>query len=370
MILSRLIPGLPLIISINFQDSQHFVIFVYTTCLRRFFYIVFIFLAVLTGSCFAQDIHFSQFNASLLNLSPGYTGLFNGDYRVGAVYRSQWHSVPVSYSTFGVSGERRIQPRMLRKDMIGLGLMVNNDRAGDARYGTTQVYASGSYIYLARPDSSLIITLGGNVGWCRFGFDYSRMTFDNQFDGFGYNRTLGSGEQFSWTSVNFIDMSLGSVIQYIHKGRHRFSYGLGLQHLSTPVITYQDNDLSKLSFKWTNCLSYTTPLRDRTDIIAEMLFVKQGNNYELIPHASLKYHFDRAENKAVLGGLCLRAGDALMMRLGYTYNTLQCGASYDINISRFNQATNLRGGFELFVNYIIRLSPGFVAKKRYCPVFM
>ncbi|PBQ34440.1 hypothetical protein CNR22_22555 [Sphingobacteriaceae bacterium] len=338
--------------------------------MRFVHYIFFGFLVLLAGSAHGQDIHFSQFNASLLNLSPGYTGMFNGDYRVGAVYRSQWSAVPVSYNTFGISGEKRIKPRQFEKDMIGVGLMFNNDRAGDARYGTTQIYASGSYIFLAKPDSSLIITLGANAGWCRVGFDYDKMTFDNQYDGISYNKSISSGEQFSWTNVNFVDMSLGSVVQYIHHARHRFSYGLGLQHLTSPIITYQSNNLSRLDFKFTNCLSYSAPIADKTDIIAEALFTKQGNNYELIPHASFKYYFDREDNKAILGGLCLRARDAVIFRLGYTNKTMQSGISYDINVSKFNRASNYRGGIELFINYIIRIKPGFIARKRYCPVFM
>jgi len=333
-------------------------------------YILLYFIAVIALRSYSQDIHFSQFNASLLNLSPGYTGMFNGDYRIGAVYRSQWNTVPVSFNTFGLSGERRLKPRQLQKDMIGVGLMLNNDRAGDARYGTTQLYASLNYIYLAKPDSSLIITLGANAGWCHVGFDYNKMTFDNQFDGLAYNKAISSGEQFSWTNVNFVDASVGSVVQYVLNHKHRFTYGLGLQHLTSPIITYQNNNLSRLDFKFTNCLSYSTPIAEKTDLIAEALFTKQGKNYELIPHASLKYYFNRDDNVAILGGLCLRARDAVVVRLGYTNKTMQSGISYDINVSRFNNASNLRGGFEIFVNYIIKLKPGFIARKRYCPVFM
>ena len=50
----------------------------------------------------SQDIHFSQYNGSLLNANPAFTGFFDGDHRVGAIYRSQWQTVPVSYSTFSL----------------------------------------------------------------------------------------------------------------------------------------------------------------------------------------------------------------------------------------------------------------------------
>lgn len=333
-------------------------------------HILLVLTALFSNGVLAQDIHFSQFNASLLNLSPGYTGMFNGDYRVGAAYRSQWQTVPVSYSTFSMNGEKRFKPRQMEKDMIGLGLTFNNDRAGDARYGTTQIYASGSYIYLGKADSSLIISLGMNAGFCHVGFDYSKMTFENQYDGLAYNKSLATGESFSWTSRNFMDFSLGSVVQYILNDKHRFTYALGIHHLSSPVISYQGNDLSRLDYKFTNCLSYSTPIKENTDIIVEGLLTNQGKNYELIPHVSLKYYMDRKINQAILGGVCLRARDAVVVRLGYHYMTLQSGISYDINVSRFNTASNLRGGFEIFLNYVFKVKPGFIAKKRYCPVFM
>lgn len=318
----------------------------------------------------SQDIHFSQFNGSLLNISPAFTGLFNGDYRVGAIYRSQWQTVPVKYSTFSMAGEARIKPRQLQKDMVGVGIMFNSDRAGDARYGSTQLYVKGSYIFLGNRDSTLIITVGANVGWCQVGFDYTKMTFDNQFDGLGYNQSFGSGESFSWTQYNFADINLGAAFQYIHKHKHRFTYGLGVHHISRPVIDYNGNDLSKLYVKTTNYFAYSTPIANKTDIITEALVSTQGKNLEFIPHASLKYYFNRDLAQAILGGLCFRTRDAVIFRMGYNYKTLQTGIAYDINISKFRAASNLRGGFEIFANYVMRNRNNYVAKKRVCPVFM
>jgi type IX secretion system PorP/SprF family membrane protein len=321
-------------------------------------------------SVFSQDIHFSQFNGSLLNLTPGFTGFFNGDFRVGAIYRSQWQAVPVPYSTFSMNGEARLKPKQLAKDMVGVGLVFNSDRAGDTRYGTTQLYANGSYIFLGKPDSSLLVTLGMNLGWCQVGFDYDKMTFDNQFDGVNYSNTTASGENFDWTKYNYADINLGAGIQYILDYKHHFTVGLGFHHLTNPVITYQGNALSRLDFRLTNYLSYSTPINQRADIIAEALISKQAKNYEIIPHSSLKYYFNRDDNKAVLAGICWRAKDAVIFRFGYTHKTLQSGIAYDINTSKFTAATNRRGAFEIFVNYVISRKVSNFVKKRVCPVFM
>jgi type IX secretion system PorP/SprF family membrane protein len=317
----------------------------------------------------AQDIHFSQFNGSLMNISPAFTGLFPGDYRFGAIYRSQWTSVPVSYSTFSMYGERRWRPLKMTRDMIAVGLVFNNDRAGDARYGFTQLFLNGSYIWLPRPDSSLLVTFGVNAGWSQVGFDYSKMTFDNQFDGLQLNRYLPSGEQMSWTQKNYADFNAGSAIQYTGN-KYRILYGIGVYHLSSPKISYQGNDISKIDFKFSNFVSYFRPLSEKVDLIAEVLLNNQGRYYELIPHVSFKFNINKAEDKAVSLGACYRTRDAVVIRLGYYYKLLQSGISYDINTSNFTAATNRRGAFEIFVNYVFRVKPPFIARKRNCPVFM
>ena len=333
----------------------------------RWLPIVFLFFA---GFTHAQDIHFSQFNGSLLNISPAFTGMFPGDYRVGAIFRSQWQSVPVNYNTFSLNGETRLQPLALKKDMIGVGILFNNDRAGDARYGTTQFYVNGSYIVLAKEDSSLLISTGLNLGWGQVGFDLSKMTFDSQFDGGLYNSSMPTGESFSWQQRNFFDMNAGAALRYLHNEKHLWTYGFGIYHVTRPRISYQGDEFSRLDNKICNYLSYITPIRPQTDIIAEMLFTLQGKNYELIPHASLRYHINPDEARTIQGGMALRARDAIVARLGYNHGTLQTGLSYDVNFSSFTPATNRRGGFEIFVNYIIRVKPGFLARKRYCPVFL
>jgi type IX secretion system PorP/SprF family membrane protein len=329
-----------------------------------------VFLAIYVGKITGQDLHFSQFDGSLLNLSPAFTGFFNGDYRVGAIYRSQWQIVPVPYSTFSMAGEARLKPKNFVKDMVGVGITFNSDRAGDLRYGTSQLYASGNYIFLGTPDSSLLISAGMNIGWCQVGFDYDQATFDNQFDGLKYNKSTASNEKFDWTKYNYADVNFGFGAQYILNQKHKFNYGLGLHHITNPVITYQGNTLSRLDFKLVNYLGYTKPINENTDIIAQALISKQGKYYEFIPHASLKYYLNKDLNQAILGGLCLRTRDAIIFRMGYHYKTMQSGIAYDITTSKFTAATNRRGAFEIFINYIFKNKPGYISKKRSCPVFM
>lgn len=335
--------------------------------MKKNLFIAFLFVSIFTN---AQDIHFSQFSGSLLNLNPAFTGFFNGDYRVGAIYRSQWQAVPVPYSTISMSGESRIRPSSATSNMVGLGLVFNNDKAGDTRYGTTQLYLSGSYIHAAKADSSLLLSFGANVGYCQVGFDYNLMTFDNQYDGLNYNKTTSTGERFNWTKYTFGDVNFGMAAQYILNKKQRFIVGTSFHHLTSPNISYQGNDVSKLDLKSSIYLQFTTPIDPKIDLVTELLYNRQGKYNEFVPHASLKYYLKKDANQSISGGFSFRAKDAFIVRAGYTNKDLQAGIAYDINLSKFKAATNYRGAFEIFVIHVFYKKYQTIIKKKPCPVFM
>ena len=338
--------------------------------MSRFARILIVSILLLQGGLKAQDIHFSQFTGSLLNLTPGFTGFYDGDYRIGAIYRSQWQSVPVKYNTFSLQGERVFSPLALENDLIGVGVLFNNDRAGDASYGTTQMYVNGSYIFKSFTDTSWRVSGGLSLGWNQVGFDYSKMNFDAQYDGVGYNNGLSSTEQFQYLQRNYFDMSLGFAGQKKLDNRSTFGFGFGFFHLTRPNISFNRSMDSRLDFKYSLTLSYNWFINRKIDLLGEGLISLQGKYKELIPSLSAKYFFDREENKSILGGLSFRTKDALIAKLGYSMNLLNAGVSYDINLSKFTAATNYRGGFEIYLIQIINMQPAFLAKKRACPSFL
>lgn len=337
----------------------------FKNCLILFVFLPFFFLK-------GQDIHFSQYNGSLLNLNPALTGLFDGDYRFNAIYRSQWQSVPVPYRTFGISADMRYKPEKMKSDCIGIGLQFNNDQAGDAFYTTNQIYLSGSYIHKLKKDSALLISLGFNAGYSGSNFNYSKMTFDNQFDGYDYDAGAATGENFSRYRTGFTDFNAGMAVQYSFSQFTKLIYAFSFNHITNPSVTYQGNTFSKLDSKLGNYLAFELPVTDNNKFIlqTELLYSHQGKYNELVPGANIKYMMNTETNNGVSLGFYYRAKDAFISRLGYTFRTTTAGMSYDLNTSKFIAATNRRGAFEIFITHIIKRYRPFVAKKRVCPVFM
>ncbi len=325
---------------------------------------------MLANPLFSQDIHFSQYNGSVINLNPAFTGLFDGDYRINGIYRSQWSSVPVPYKTFSLAGDGRFKPKNMKSDCIGLGIMFNNDKAGDTHYGTNQLYISGSYIHKLNKDSTLIWSTGLTAGISNVGFNYSKMTFDDQYQNNNYSSSNSTGENFAKNTTTFGDFNFGTAVQFAIKQRAFVQYGISFHHVTSPKLTFQNNALIKIDSKLNNYLYFQYPIGAKTDIVTELLFSHQGKYNEIIPGAQVKLHLDQKTNQSVSVGIYYRTKDAVITRLGYQIKTLTAGVAYDLNTSKFIAATNRKGGFEIYLTYIFKKTTPFVPKTRVCPIYM
>ena len=98
-----------------------------------------LFVFMLCGaSVMGQDIHFSQFYMSPLNLNPAMTGVMNCKNRAIVNYRNQWSQVLKgdAYNTYSISYDQKVA--VGRSDFFGIGGTLWGDTAGELNYGTTQ----------------------------------------------------------------------------------------------------------------------------------------------------------------------------------------------------------------------------------------
>jgi len=332
----------------------------------------YIFMSLLfNSSCImAQDIHFSQYSASILNLNPSLTGFFEGNYRFNTNYRRQWVSVPVPYSSFSCAGDARFKTKNMKSDCVGAGLIFNNDVSGMTQYQTNQLYVSASYIHKLNTDSSLLWTNGLMIGISNIGFNYNKMTFDQQYQNGNYNAANFSGENFHKTNSTYMDFNGGTFLQYNIKSRACVQYGLSYHHFSSPKLSFQNNSNIRIDSKLHNYFNFSYPISEKIDGSAELLIAQQGKYKEFNPGIQIKYWLNLKDNQSVSAGLYLRTKDAIIARLGYQIKTFSTGISYDINRSPFIAATSYRGGIEFYLIYIFKKVAPFIPQKRICPMYM
>ncbi len=299
-----------------------------------------------TSTLFAQDIHFSQFNQAPARLNPALTGAFKGSYRIAGIYRSQWGSVSVPYSTVAFSGDAH---NFLKKKGLGVGVDFFFDQAGDGNLGTLNFNASGSYQIRVNTNSHL--TGGLQLGFSQRQIDQSNLVFGNQA-GAG-----GSLESFNPNS-SYMNASAGLAWQTKFASRKNLEVGIAFHNLTQPDINFYDNEEYRLDMRISFHAKYQFKVAEKVDLIPSVLYMNQGPHQQLTPGISGKYILDnRSHNyRAVYLGLWTRAGDAGFVSMGMDWNTLNVGLSYDFTYSDFTVASRYRGGFELSFIYIFKES--------------
>ncbi|MBC7862659.1 MAG: PorP/SprF family type IX secretion system membrane protein [Bacteroidia bacterium] len=325
---------------------------------------------LVAGNLFSQDIHFSQYGFSPINTNPATTGFFDGDFRAGGIYRTQWWNVPVPYNTVSIFADTRMGQKKMKSDRLGLGFLFNNDVSGDSKYGTTQLYLPVSFVKKLNSDSTFIGSIALQPGISATGFKTNALKYETQYNGTGYDEALPSLENYNVTNQTKFDLNFGAFTQYNFIQRGYVQTGLSMYHLLPQKVSYFNNNSIKLDPKTNIYLLANYPVAGMLDAQVEVLYSRQGKFQELVAGANLKYIFETKHYQTIFAGAYLRPKDAFIARIGMEYKNWKYSMAYDVNTSGFKAATNKKGALEFALIYIMKKQIPFVAKKRVCPIYM
>lgn len=310
-------------------------------------------LIFVTSTCFAQDIHFSQYYSAPLTINPAQTGLFDGNYRLGLNYRDQWASVTVPYQTFSAFADGNLWKQPYNMQYLGIGLLVTRDQAGDGELADTKIFGSLAYHVLLNKKRTMQLSFGLQGGIVDETVDFSKLYFDDQWNDVAFNQSIPSGENYVTGSTNYVDINLGTMFSYNLPDVWSCYFGGALYNVVRPRLSFYnyDNDLG---------------LRP---IMQGGVSFKVGQYYSLSPSAIAM--FQKGANEALAGvmgsyspdlssqsgqkvylGAYMRTGDAAIIAAGYEVSRIRFIASYDINFSALEPASHGNGAFELSLIYI------------------
>jgi type IX secretion system PorP/SprF family membrane protein len=299
----------------------------------------------------AQDIHLSQFYETPILRNPALIGIFNGDYRVQAVYRNQWNSVTIPYQTGALSAELKF-PVGKGDDFLTTGIQFTYDRAGTARLQSLQVLPAVNYHKSLSQTRNMFLSLGFTGGIVQRQFDATKLTFNNQYMNGRYDPTVASGEEghLALRGYTYVDMGVGLSFNSTIGEDINYFVGAALFHFNRPRVSfYKDNSIT-MDRKITLNAGITIPVDERVKIIGQYNQLHMGSYTEYIGGALVGYSLrDQGleSTRAVYGGLLMRWNDALIPSFRLDMDNYEIGMSYDANISKLKTASQSFGGFEL-----------------------
>ncbi len=320
-------------------------------------------IAIAGTSAFAQDIHFTQFNAAPLTINPAFTGNFNGTVRVAGIYRNQWQSVTIPFKTYCATVDAPIVSDLAGDDFLAAGLQIYNDKAGDLNLSNTSVLASVAYHkFLGEsstngvPDKSLSVGFQG--GYNSKSLDLSKAYFGDEFLNGLFQP--GMSQEYPYLNNNVHFWTINAGIAWAQKTGDRFSYtlGVGANNLNQPQesLKKQRNSDVGLSMRYTAQAGAIAQVSDRLRLLPVVLYQSQATATEVI--VGNEFNFALANPNyssvatAVFLGVFYRSSDAAMATVGIDFQGFRFGVGYDYNISALNDASAGRGGFEIMLRYI------------------
>lgn len=311
-----------------------------------------VFTSIMAHTANAQDPSFSQFFASPLNINPALTGNINADWRAISNFRNQWLGPASPYVTGTISYDRKIFQNKIPNvpdegNVTGIGGMLMMDRA----MGGIQksVYASLNLAYsvqLSNGDIKHKLAAGFGTIYADRTIDYSRVDFEEQFTGYGFNVNLPTGETSLSNMKPYFSLSTGLTYS-ITSEKTNFDLGVAGFHLNKPKQTFLEDENQILAIRKVVHSNFETYLNEKVVLNANAIYQFQSEAKYYSFGAALGYYVPSQHDILVLSGLWYWSSNAIIPYVGFSYKDFQVGLSSDITISKLAQASKKPTTWEL-----------------------
>jgi type IX secretion system PorP/SprF family membrane protein len=307
-------------------------------------------MALLPGAASAQDLHFSQFFEAPLLRNPALAGIFTGDIRVQALYRSQWNSVTNAYKTTSLNGEYKM-PIGKADDFLTLGMQLLYDQAGTVSWKTTHVLPTINYHKSLSSEVNRYLSVGFMGGMVQTRIDRSKIQTSTSYS------SGSDGETFAGPKQTYFDAAAGISFstQWTQKSDDNLFVAVSYHHFNRPKRSFYESDATELSPKIVVSGGIKFGVTEWSYLNIQGDFSKQAQYQEgvigVLYGVKLGPELDNPRY-TIHGGAFVRLNDAFIPVIKLDYHPFSVSFSYDVNISRLKTSTLGRGGYELGISYM------------------
>ncbi len=314
--------------------------------IKRFLFIIAVFLLGFGGLVKAQDAHFSQFYANPLYLNPAFAGSDKCP-RVNMSYRNQWPALGQTYVTYSLSYDQHV--RLIQG---GVGLLLTHDTQGDGSIVSTSI--SGMYSYTLPVTRKFAITGGFQASYMMKTIKWDYIFPDMIHPLYGPIYATQEDPSIVDTQRDYFDFSTG-VIGFTEN----IFFGVAVHHLTQPSESFLQGSDAVLPRKYTLHFGMDIPMtfgnmkRGDLSIAPQALFQQQGDFQQF----NWGVYVNR---KSIIAGFWARQNfnfhyDSFIMLIGFKQDNIKFGYSYDLTISKLWNST--LGAHEVSLGFTFACRP-------------
>ncbi|MDP1811876.1 MAG: PorP/SprF family type IX secretion system membrane protein [Sediminibacterium sp.] len=327
-----------------------------------FFLLCFI---ISSSAGYGQDPHFSQYFSSPLTFNPAMTGYFNGAHRFSFNVRNQWAALGDPYTTGTASFDTKIFKNAIgSNDRWGLGVHALYDQSSGGIYKNSYLSVSTGFNKGLDAEGDQSIGIGVQASIAGNSVDFSKISFNSQFTGGGFDLSIPSGETILNRAITYVDLNAGILYNYTDESGNQFSLGAAMFHILRPKLSYFSNNNPQLAQRFTIHAGAGFAVGEQDNIFVTAHLMEQGGANEYVLGAAYGITLGTSD-KQLYTGAWLRVNDAVYPYLGLRANEYQVGLSYDITRSGISRVNKWSGSTELSFIYYFNNS----GKKKGIPCF-
>ena len=298
-------------------------------------------------------MHFTQYNNAPLLVNPANTGFSNFyDYRLGINNRTQWAGTNIPYKTFSAWGDAQLFKNKLQESWLGIGGILLNDVAGTGSLTSTKVF--GNVAYHQMLDDNNLLSFGISGGFVQKRVDYTKLIFDNQWNGDFFDIDAKSGETFIANSVSYVDLNAGINYSWYATDNFYFNMGISAMHLNNPNETFFSTSVvsPKISTRYNGFINATIKVSDNAILSPMLYYSKINTSSEFVIGLNGQYNLSgEGGNTQLLYGAYYRYRDAISPTIGFQLSSLQLMFNYDATTSSLNNFAAFKNTYELSVTW-------------------
>ncbi len=320
---------------------------------RLLSFIVFFSMLAPSVNVHAQDPNFSQFFSSPLTISPAFAGNGESNWRAMANLRNQWVGLGSPFRTMSFSADGKlVQGEYNSNSYVGIGGMLLVDDAMDGIYKSTYFSANASYHVNFDADDVHGLALGLGAIYNKTNIDFSKLSFGQQISTSGFNRALPTGEVALSNIPGYTSVTAGAMYTYTTENTV-FDFGIAGYRFLKSKRSVMNDPTQYDEPRYNAHFDFGTSLSDRTNLSFNALYLSQAKATSLTVGGAFGFsHGQEDYSLRVLNlGVYYRMGDAIIPYVGYVYNDVQLGLSYDVTVSKIMTSSTAPKTFELSLIY-------------------
>lgn len=320
----------------------------------------------------AQDIHFTQFDLSPLQVNPAMAGSSLGSYRLGAISRVQDSMVPgqSGFTSYGFNADAGIIKGFRKKDWVGIGLEYFSDNASFATKRASHITISYNAGFGMNDETNSSLSLGIRYG--RISQNFNEGALADLMDGFQNGELLGNIDiqdlqDYQVASIggtrsyrSFSDWNLGLKYKLSPNKKSNIEVGGAFYHIQTKENFVTDTISMKtrrieplVRPRFTTFLSYETEITKKISMNPRLLISNTEGNIEILPQAVASFLLNEEKALKLDAGLGGRIGDTVdsQVILGMRIKDFRIGLASDFYVENQSPRTNGLRGLELGISY-------------------